>query len=328
MIDNDGNPYFTRATATDDGDEDQLEIEAALKDEIEDTAADYRPEQVHILEPVDISPPEMKIPRKAARRGLGRSYRSGPKGVRADYEEAKLEVTAYRLKQQIKYENMIKRMALGQGRPLNELDAVAPKAKPIPERKSQLEDSTDDESIVGSEKEEEDIQAKSKENEIKLHMENIPTFGTLKELHTMKFQDEIDGGNPNTTIVIHVYQDYIPRCARMNDTLTRIASTQPRIKFLKGRTDRILPDYPDWGTPSFIVFRGGQQLLNLTDFNADVGDDFTDVDVVRYLRRKGVLPPPAGVNESVEDDHDEVDRDGKLLKKQEEEESESSSLDL
>jgi len=327
MIDADGDRFFNRPTAADNGEEDQLEIEAALKDEIEDTAADYRPDQVHVLEPDMIEPPEMKIPRKAARRGLGRSYRSGPKGVRADYEEAKLEVTAYRLKQKIKYEQMVKHMALGQGRPLDEVDAVAPKPRPIPERKSQLEERTDDESIVGSEKEEEDIWAKSKENEIKLYMENEPSFGTLNELHTMKFNEEIDGENPSTTIVIHVYQDYIPRCARMNDTLTRIASTWPRIKFLKGRTDRILPDYPDWGTPSFIVFRGGQQLLNLTDFNADVGDDFTDVDVVRYLRRKGVLPAPAGVNETVED-HTEVDKDGKLLKKQEDEESESSSLDL
>jgi len=327
MIDNNGNPYISRgAQAVDDEEEDQLEIEAALKDEIEDTAANYRPEQVHIVEPEMMQPPEMKIPRPAARRGLGRSYRTGPKGVRADYEEAKLEVIAHRLKQKIKYGQIVNRMALGQGRPLDEVDAVAPKPKHIPERKSQLEESADDdESIVDSEKEA-DIWAKSRENEIKLHMETEPSFGTLKELHTMKFQEEIDGENPNTLIVIHVYQDYIPRCARMNDTLTRIARTWPSIKFLKGRTDRILPDYPDWGTPSFIVFRGGQQLLNLTDFNEDVGDDFTDVDVVRYLRRKKVLPPPAGVDQSV-DDHNEVDKDGKLLKTQEEE-SESSSLDL
>jgi len=66
--------------------------------------------------------------------------------------------------------------------------------------------------------------------------------------------------------------------------------------------------------------------LNLTDFNAEVGDEFTDVDVVRYLRWKRVLPPPVGVVET-EEDYVEVDKDGKLLKKQAEE-SETSSLDL
>jgi len=328
MINHNGNRYITRGQQPVDNDEeDQVEIEKALKDEIEDRAANYRPEQVEILEPETMEPSEMKIPRPAARKGLGKSYRTGPKGVMADYNEAKLEVIAHRLEKKLKYKQMVKRMALGQGRPLDEVDAIAPKPRPVPERNSQLEDSDgDDDSFSDSDKDEEDIWKKSRENDIKLHMDNQPTFGILKELHTMKFNEEIDGEHPNTTIVIHVYQDYIPRCARMNDTLSRIASTWPHIKFLRGRTDRILPNYPDWGTPSFIVFRDGKQLLNLTDFNADVGDDFTDVDVVRYFRRNGVLPQPVSVGEAGE--NAEVDKEGQLLDKTIDHASDSSSLDL
>jgi len=226
MIDNNGNPYVTYGHQAVNNQEDQLENEAALKDMIEDTGADYRPDQVHILGPESMELPEMKVPRPAARRGLGNSYRSGPKGVRADYEEAKLCVTAHRLKQKIKYEEIVKRTALGQGGPLDELDAVAPKIRPASEReRRQAESADDDESIVGNENEEEDIWAKARENEINLHMESESSFGTLEELHTKKFEEEIDGENPNTTIVIHVYQDYIPRCAYMNAILTRIART-------------------------------------------------------------------------------------------------------
>merc|ERR1719334_956243 len=99
MIDINGSPYVISGHEAVENEEDQLEKQNAMKDMIEDKAVDYRPDQVTILGPETMEPPEIKVPRPAARRGLGNSYRTGPKGVRADYEEAKLCVIAHRLKQ-------------------------------------------------------------------------------------------------------------------------------------------------------------------------------------------------------------------------------------
>jgi len=302
---------------------DEYEFGGACIDAIEDYAPDVRVDEA--LQKFEnerekgAPPPD---PRKIARENQ-KVFRTGPKGVKADYNEARLKVVAGRLKKEIHDRKIIKRGALGAPAPLATLDARAPPPKPVYERPSQADDSESDW--------DEDPEAERLVKEtIKLHMEDLPTFGECRTLNAMNFDKEVDGENPNVTIIIHVYQDYLARCALMNDTLARMAEAWPHTKFMLGRTDHILPDFPDHGCPSFIVFRGGKQLHNIAEFMVEIGPDFTDVDVVRYFRQKGILPPAPGWDEGVDGDGN-VDENGTLQSTKEpaaDAEDSDGSLDL
>jgi len=233
---------------------------------------DLRPDQMgeQLGEPVaQPSPPPDARP--LARKGM-KTHRTGPKGVVADYNEAKLKMRALRIRDKISLGKKICRASFGAAAPL---------------RAAQPEESDEDSEDYD---EHDEVIAKYKRDRIRMAHEELPKFGAVTDLKAKNFLKEIDGEPPCVTIVIHVYQDYLEPCARMNEALDNIAAFFPFVKFMRGRTDHILPDYPDHACPTFIVFKGGQQIHNLVCVLAEIGYPFKDAAVVAYLRQFGVLP--------------------------------------
>merc|ERR1712173_327390 len=118
-------------------------------------------------------------------------------------------------------------------------------------------------------------------------------MGNTMELTAWTFQKEVDGAPKNVWIVIHVYQDYMERCARMNYAIAQVAKSYPNIKFLRARSDRLgLDDYPEIGLPTFIVFKNGQQLQNRIAVHEQLGKSPFDVkDVEAFLIKHKVIEP-------------------------------------
>merc|ERR1712154_426665 len=119
-----------------------------------------------------------------------------------------------------------------------------------------------------------------------------PRYGNTMELTAWTFEKEVDQAPKNVFVVVHVYQDYMERCARMNYAIAQIAKSYPHIKFLRARSDRLgLDNYPEVGLPTFIVFKNGKQLQNHIAVHTLIGNPFQVKDVEAFLIQNKVINP-------------------------------------
>eukprot|EP00483_Globobulimina_turgida_P012938 UN12962 len=207
-------------------------------------------------------------PRAAAKQGK-KTYRTGSKGVITDYEEAKLKLRANRLQNKIRGEN---KYYMNIGNHSNEtaskLMIIDLKKNKVTKKQLRKENEKISDSDSDSEEDsefddlfDEEVLLQYKFEKMKILRENSNRYGDVKELTYLTFDKQVVDAPQNVFVVIHVYQDYLERCVRMNSALSQVAKSYPHIKFLRARSDRLaLDNYPEIGLPTFIIFKNGKQL--------------------------------------------------------------------
>jgi len=111
------------------------------------------------------------------------------------------------------------------------------------------------------------------------------TFGFVQNLTRNDFVDCIDKENPNVTVVIHLYQEYIPVCIKVNKYLQTLAISLPHIKFAKILSIEADPNFDDIALPAFLVYKAGNFVGSLLRITDDLGNTF-DVDHLEGLFNK------------------------------------------
>jgi len=246
---------------------------------------------------------EFNEPRARAKQGR-KTCHTGPKGVLTDFEEAKLKMRARRIDDKIERE---KKVYMNIGNDLDEtayrlqvidLNTIKPTAKELrTEHKSESNEPTETvDSDDALEDEEEDIDeellAQYKQHKLNVMEATRPRFGNTMEVTAWTFEKEIERAPKNIWVVVHVYQDYMERCARMNYCIAQVAKAYPHIKFMRARSDRLgLDNYPEVGLPTFIVFRNGEQLQNHIAVHTQIGNPFDVKDVEAFLIQHKVIQP-------------------------------------
>eukprot|EP01083_Nonionella_stella_P057348 150592_1 len=229
---------------------------------------------------------EFNEPRMKARQGR-KTYATGPKGVRTDFEEAKLKWRAIDIDRKIKSEQHM----------YMNLDSSATETQSrltITEHKSEEAEFEDDE-------EDEEALMQYKLQKMAILEANRPRYGLTKEITAYSFEEEVDHAPPNVMIVIHIYQDYLERCGRMNFAIAQIAQSYPNIKFMRARSDRLgLDTYPDVGLPTFVVYKNGKQLQNHIAVHTLVPNPFTVKDVEHFLIQHKVMKPVIDIAQEIE----------------------------
>merc|ERR1719361_2777112 len=251
---------------------------------------------------------EFNEPRMAAKQGR-KTCHTGPKGVITDFEEAKLKMRAFRIEDKIKRESK-KYMSFGNAsnetaQKLTIIDSKA--AKPTKKQlrrehpiksESKSQEAIDDDDLDSDDlfdddaEEDEEALLRYKMQKMQILRDNQARYGNTMELTAWTFEKEVDQAPKNVFVVVHVYQDYMERCARMNYAIARIAKSYPHIKFLRARSDRLgLDTYPEIGLPTFIVFKNGQQLQNHIAVHELIGCPFEVKDVEAFLIKNKVIEP-------------------------------------
>jgi len=215
-------------------------------------------------------------PRARAKQGR-KTCHTGPKGVLTDYEEAKLKMRARRLQEKI----------VSQKKELRtEHKAQSNETTETLDSDDALEDLQDDDEI------DDELLAQYKQHKLNVMEATRPRFGNTMEVTAWTFEKEVDGAPRNVWVVVHVYQDYMERCARMNYCIAQVAKSYPHIKFMRARSDKLgLDNYPEVGLPTFIVFRNGEQLQNHIAVHTLIGNPFDVKDVEAFLIRNKVIEP-------------------------------------
>lgn len=109
----------------------------------------------------------------------------------------------------------------------------------------------------------------------------------LHEVDPEGYADAIDQTPATTDVVVHLYEDYIPDCQRLNRILEELSQILPA-RFLKLLASRAIQTMDPVGLPSLIIYRGGDLLANLTPITQELPKNFQVNHVRDLLERFGV----------------------------------------
>jgi len=165
--------------------------------------------------------------------------------------------------------------------------------------KKEVED-TEEDKEKSRDKEEEDLISLEEEDDqffqeyrqkrmMELKSQN-PTFGYVKKISRSEYLDAIEKEKPNVFVVVHLYQDYIPACTRMNQCLQTLAIENPTIKFIKILSTEASNSYDDVALPTLIVYKNGDLVSCFVRVTDTIGASFDVDNVTNLLRQHEVLP--------------------------------------
>ncbi|CAK9030862.1 Phosducin-like protein (PHLP) [Durusdinium trenchii] len=152
---------------------------------------------------------------------------TGAKGVKADYEEAKMIM---------RRRNETKRLQ----------DAENFK------REDNSDDSDDEEFLA--------MYRAQRVNQM-TSLNELPKFGRVIPLDKFGFLDAVDEADPRTFVIVHIYEEYIVACQRMNKILEEVAMRHPYLKICKLVATEASQTLSHRALPAFIVYKG-QELVN------------------------------------------------------------------
>ena len=214
---------------------------------------------------------------------------TGPKGVKADYEEATRIVRRQNETKALKAKEAFKTAVYGkqmQGESLSYNNTYKINKKNIMGTtvKSYDADSEneDEDAILLEFRQKRLAQMKSKAA--------LPKFGRVIRVDKFEFLDHIDEADPRTVVVIHIFEDYIRACSRMNDILQRVASRQSHIKFLTLKATEASQTLSHKALPAFLVYKAGKLVndstVNVVKSYFDGDENFSDENVEWMLATK------------------------------------------
>lgn len=229
-------------------------------------------------------------PRPTPKMRRGRAN-TGPKGVIADYNDAKLVMRARRLREKISRERMIQATGIGTD--------IFSNAQSITTTSSSA--SAPSSASAASDLSEEDLDLDEDDLKILQEYEShrleqiqaaIPHYGKVRELQVGNFIETVDSVPACTWCVVHLYQPYIEACLRMNFSLDALAPLFSYVLFTKIVATDALPNFSDVGCPCLILFKGGKQLHSFVRVTRELGMEFSDRRLANFLASYGVLNNP------------------------------------
>ena len=220
---------------------------------------------------------------------------TGPKGVKADYEEAKLICERRLETQRMKANAAFQRAAYGatmQGESYS-LAAQMAKANLNGER---VGDDADDEDSYSDDSDDEFLKL-YRANRIKQLRTSaeLPQYGSYKKVTPEKFVDITNETDPRSYVVVHVFEEYIPACQRLNNVFDIIARRYPHVRFIGFVATEGSQTLSHKALPAILVYRAGALVNRASaDLVGNILDShkFTAEDVEWMLASKYGIPLP------------------------------------
>eukprot|EP01083_Nonionella_stella_P054608 144150_1 len=224
------------------------------------------------LDMIRSGPGDLKLPK------------TGPKGVMADYRQAQLRMRARRMKEKVELDRMIERMCIGTQQ-YNINPTIAPK---VDIKKTHGSDSDSDSDF---DEDDQEMFEYYREQRLKQIRETMQKFGHLKTLGAKDLPRVMDSIKPNVVMILHLCQDYVEACARMDSCLRIIAEQVTHILFCRIRVTDVLPKFSDVGLPTLVAIKGkpdgsgGDIIQNFVKVTDEIGEKFSEADIIAWLNK-------------------------------------------
>jgi len=231
--------------------------------------------------------PDQMLAEQPAIRGAGNT---GPKGVLADYAEAKEQLRQRREAEKAEAWRKIERMAI---------------TVKNDEGEEEME-------------EDEFLRQYRQKRLSEMQQAHRPTFGFLRSIDSSEYIDALEKEHREVFVVVHLYKNEFRECVKLNLILQNLAIKYPFVKFLKIISTEANPKYDDVGLPSLLVYRAGELVHCWVPITTKVGKNFDSDDVEILLSKSKVIKTsidkaqmihkekPRDLMREYDDDFDEV----------------------
>uniref|UniRef100_A0A1L8DLK8 Putative conserved phosducin-like protein n=2 Tax=Nyssomyia neivai TaxID=330878 RepID=A0A1L8DLK8_9DIPT len=203
---------------------------------------------------------------------------TGPKGVITDWREyRKMLAEARTADEQERLEKVQQMSQMGKTKAEDE------KAREDAELEAELAELLNDESIVAFQRQ--------RILEITSKVGTRNTFGHVINLRNAdEFLDAVEK-EQYSTVVVHIYENTIPACRRLNMCLEELAREMPTVKFCTVLSSdvRVSLKFRTTALPTLLAYKKNQIIGNFVQLVSELGDDFCSSDVENFLIEQGVI---------------------------------------
>eukprot|EP00823_Brevimastigomonas_motovehiculus_P001993 TRINITY_DN1293_c0_g1_i1.p1 TRINITY_DN1293_c0_g1~~TRINITY_DN1293_c0_g1_i1.p1 ORF type:complete len:372 (-),score=137.07 TRINITY_DN1293_c0_g1_i1:310-1425(-) len=277
-------------------DVDSYEIDEFLKDEHEQLAPQKGEKDLEksLLQCDTVE--QSKPTGTPVQRAYRKASNTGPKGVRRDYEEAKLNLKGVKTRQKVVTSHAIKRST--EGPTLFTVDDNA-KNEDTKEESKQSKESD-------KEKDDEDDDDEAfklyKLQRLKDIKSTLPSYGTFKRVDFDEMSSVINTESEFVFVVVHLYQNYIEACCQINDAIEQLAPQFPHAHFIRIRSKEAISAYSDTGLSTLMIYRNKEMIHSFIRVQDQLKSKDIDERVLgRFLAEHGVLKIPNAFQSSTEE---------------------------
>jgi len=112
-------------------------------------------------------------------------------------------------------------------------------------------------------------------------------YGSVQDVEEVTtFLDLVDGTPPETLVVVHVYESFVPGCTAINRYMGTLAKRIPRILFVRMRGSLTSDTFDHIACPAINVYRDGALILSRVRITDEIGERPQIEDFCEYLERE------------------------------------------
>uniref|UniRef100_A0A6B2E856 Putative conserved phosducin-like protein n=1 Tax=Phlebotomus kandelakii TaxID=1109342 RepID=A0A6B2E856_9DIPT len=203
---------------------------------------------------------------------------TGPKGVITDWREyKKMQAEARSAEEQERLQQVHKMSQMGKTKAEDE------KAREDAELEAELADLMNDECVLAFQRQ--------RILEITAKVGARSTFGHL--IHLKSADDFLEAVEKEqfSTVVVHIFENSLTACRRLNRCLEELAKEMPTVKFcsILSSDARVSHKFRTTALPTLLAYKKNQIVGNFVQLTNELGDDFCSSDIENFLIEQGVI---------------------------------------
>eukprot|EP00002_Diphylleia_rotans_P036369 TRINITY_DN79_c0_g3_i1.p2 TRINITY_DN79_c0_g3~~TRINITY_DN79_c0_g3_i1.p2 ORF type:complete len:227 (-),score=71.15 TRINITY_DN79_c0_g3_i1:204-884(-) len=114
-------------------------------------------------------------------------------------------------------------------------------------------------------------------------------FGEVRQISEPEFKREVSEAGQDISVVLHLFQSYVPECKLLNSILGSLATKFKATKFLKITSTECIHGYPDKNLPTILIYRNGQISKQIIGLESMGGQSTREIDVEYALGQAGAI---------------------------------------
>lgn len=110
-----------------------------------------------------------------------------------------------------------------------------------------------------------------------------PKYGSIIEINRPQFEVEVNRAPQDVIVIIHLYQDHIPECRKLNEILAQLAKKHPTRKFIKIVANKCIENYLDIDCPGILIYKNGDLMDKIIPAGDVFGGVRMNMDTVEFV---------------------------------------------
>ena len=110
-------------------------------------------------------------------------------------------------------------------------------------------------------------------------------FGNIVEVTAREYVEAIDKCDPRVFVVVHIYEDYVKECGRLNRCMEELARSYTNVKFVRLRSSESPSPFDPVTLPTLCVYKAGDLCNSFVRVQDTVSSNFTSDDIEWMLNQ-------------------------------------------